>query len=249
MKVIASIVVVILLICGGALWFLADGSLNEFIKSQIETVGLQVTEQKVTVDKVDIQLSKGAGSIYGLNLPNPEQYKAKNAFSLGEITLDINLESLTQEPIIIDAIVIKQPKAVAEITASGGANIKDLLDSIKRHLPKSSGGSETEQPTSQAAEPKISVSQIILAGTELSLDLTALGNKNHQLTLPDIKLANIGGKGGLPASQLGTVIAKEALSAIWQQAKDAQKQKLKKLAKDKLKEKAKKKLSELFNKS
>ncbi|GLX79305.1 hypothetical protein tinsulaeT_26450 [Thalassotalea insulae] len=249
MKVLTTIVVIILLACGGALWFLAGGSLNEFVKTQIETVGHQVTEQKVTVDKVDIQLAKGAGSIYGVNLANPAQYKAANAFSLGEITLDINLESLTKEPIIIDAIVIKEPKAVAEIAANGDSNIKDLLDSIKRHLPQTSASSEPQPSDSSASEPRISVSQIVLAGTALSLDLTALGNKNHQLTLPDITLTNIGGKDGLPASQLGTVITKEALSAIWQQAKAAQKQKLKQIAKDKLKEKAKKKLSDLFNKS
>ncbi|WP_206483510.1 hypothetical protein [Thalassotalea sp. G2M2-11] len=247
MKILASIAVVILLICGGALWFLAGGSLNELVKTQIETVGQQITEQKVTVNKVDIQLTQGAGSILGVNLPNPADYKLPNAFSLGEITLDINLESLTEEPIIIDAIIIKKPEAFVEITSAGNANIQDLIETIEGNLPQSSAGDSA--PSSQADEPKISVSQITLANTSLLLDLTALGNKQHQLTLPDINLANIGGSEGLPASQLGSVIAKEALSAIWQQAKKEQKEQLKQQAKDKLKEKAKKKLSELFNKS
>ena len=247
MKALASIVVVILLICGAALWYLAGGSLNEFVKAQIETVGQQITEQQVSVKQVDIQLAKGAGSILGVNLPNPSGYKALNAFTLGEITLDINLKSLTQEPIIIDAIIIKNPEAFVEITESGQANIKELIDTIERHLPKSTSPQEQQQATSK--EPKLSVNKITLAGTALSLDLSALGNKEHQLTLPDVQLTNIGGSEGLPASELGSVIAKEALSAIWKQAKKVQKDKLKKLAEEKLKEKAKKKLSELFNKS
>jgi len=248
-KLLASIVVVILLACGGALWFLAGGSLNEFIKAQIETVGKQVTEQPVTVNKVDMQLAKGAGSIYGVSITNPSKYNSPKAFSLGEITLDINLESLTHEPIIIDAIVIKKPEAFVQITQSGDSNIKDILDAINRNLPKSEQAAQASKEQDPKAEPNIRVSKIVLAGTAMSLDLTALGNKEHVATLSDIELTDIGGEKGLPASQLGSVIAKEALSAIWKQAKKNQKEKLKDLAKEKLKDKAKKKLSEFFNKS
>lgn len=252
MKLLSAIAVVILLACGGALWFLASGSLNEFIKVQIETVGKQVTEQTVTVGSVDIQLTEGAGSILGMSIANPKKYSYPHLFTLGEITLDINVESLSTQPIIIDALIIKNPKAFVQLTETGEANIKDLLDTIERNLPKSESSSG-EQPKNNQAEPKISVTKVVLAGTSLSLDLSALGNSEHQVNLPDITLNNIGGENGLPASELGSVIAKEALSAIWKQTKNTQKEKLKKQAKDKieekLKDKAKKKLSELFNKS
>ncbi|MDG1751057.1 MAG: hypothetical protein P8I03_05260 [Thalassotalea sp.] len=249
MKLLASIAVVILLACGGALWFLAGGSLNEFIKLQIETVGKQITEQKVAVNTVDIQLTNGAGSILGLSVENPKEYTYPHAFTLGEITLDINVESLTKEPIIIDAIVIKNPKAFVQFTSSGDSNIKDLLDIIKKNIPDANETTAEQEPAGSKPEPKISVSKIILAGTALTVDLSALGNKEHSAVLQDIVLTNIGGKDGLPASELGGVIVKEALSAIWTETKNTQKKQLKKQATDKLKDKAKKKLSELFNKS
>ncbi|MGB2741556.1 MAG: hypothetical protein WBC60_13490 [Cognaticolwellia sp.] len=243
MKIIASIVVVLLLLSGGALWFLANGSLNDYIKNQIETVGTQVTEQTVTVKAVDIKLTSGAGSILGINLANPKTYSQPNAFSLGEMTLDINLESLTSSPIIIDAIVIKSPEAFVQFTQTGGSNIQDILDAIERNTPK---GDTSTADTEQGTEPKVKVSKIVLAGTALTLDLSAFGNKEHSATLPDITLNNIGGDAGLPASQLGSEIVKQALSKIWQQAKATQKKKLMDGAKDKLKEEAKKKLTDLF---
>tara|TARA_R110002124_G_scaffold71080_2_gene190403 strand:- start:63709 stop:64446 length:738 start_codon:yes stop_codon:yes gene_type:complete len=243
-KIIASIIVVLLLLSGGALWFLANGSLNEYIKSQIETVGTQVTEQAVTVKAVDIKLTSGAGSILGINLANPKTYSQPNAFSLAEMTLDINLESLTSSPIIIDAIVIKSPEAFVQFTQTGGSNIQDILDAIERNTPKTE--TTAEAPASDSKEPKVKVSKIILAGTALTLDLSAFGNKEHNATLPDITLNNVGGDAGLPASQLGSEIVKQALSTIWQQAKATQKKKLIDNAKDKLKEKAKKKLTDLF---
>lgn len=243
MKIIASIIVVLLLLSGVALWFLANGSLNDYVKTQIETVGSQVTEQAVTVKAVDIKLTSGAGSILGINLANPKTYSQPNAFALGEMTLDINLESLTSSPIIIDAIVIKSPQAFVQFTQTGGSNIQDILDAIERNTPKAGA---TPAESEGGEEPKIKVSKIILAGTALTLDLSAFGNKSHNTTLPDITLSNVGGADGLPASQLGSEIVKQALSKIWQQAKAAQKKKLTDSAKDKLKEEAKKKLTDLF---
>jgi hypothetical protein len=246
-KIIASILVVILLVCGGALWFLAGGSLNDYVKTQIETVGTQVTEQQVTVKAVDIKLTSGAGSILGINLPNPKGFTQPNAFTLGEVTLDINLESLTSSPIIIDAIVIKSPQAFVQMTQSGGSNIQDLLDAIERNTPKSDATKDSsDQTASSSKEPMIKVSKIVLAGTALSVDLTAFGNKEHTAVLPDIELSNVGGDAGLPASQLGSAIVKQALSKIWKQAKKTQKKKLTDSATEKLKEKAKKKLTDLF---
>ena len=249
MKLLASIAVVVLLACGGALWFLAGGSLNEFVKLQIETVGQQTTEQEVTVKSVDIQLTKGAGSILDLSLANPKSYTHPHAFTLGEITLDINVESLTKTPIIIDAIVIKDPKAFVQFTSSGDSNIKDLLDIIKKNTALANEAPAKKENTDSATEPKLSVSKVILAGTSLTIDLSALGNKEHSAVLQDIELTNIGGNKGLPASEIGGVIIKEALAKIWAETKNTQKKQLKKQATDKLKEKAKKKLSELFNKS
>lgn len=242
-KIIASIIVILLLLGGGSLWFLANGSLNDYIKNQIETVGTQVTEQTVSVRAVDIKLASGAGSILGVNLANPESYSQPNAFALDEVTLDINLESLTSSPIIIDAIVIKSPQAFVQFTQTGGSNIQDILDAIERNTPKAEASTSE---TTSGAEPKIKVTKIVLAGTALTIDLSAFGNKEHSAALPDITLSNVGGDAGLPASQLGSAIVKQALSKIWQEAKDAQKKKLMDDAKEKLKDKAKKKLTDLF---
>ena len=244
MKFIASLLVVILLVLGGGLWFLANGSLNDFVKAQIESVGATVTEQQVKVDVVDIKLLEGAGTIKGLTLPNPKGYNQANAFSLGETTLDINLESLTTEPIVIDAIIIKAPQAFVQLKADGSSNIKELLDIINKNVGSSS--TQPEKTETTGPEPKLSVSKVVLEGTQLTLDLTDLGNKTHQLTLPNINIANIGGSAGLPASEVGSAIIKEALSSIWKEAKQQQKKALKEKATEKLKDKAKKELGKLF---
>ncbi|WP_426359994.1 hypothetical protein ACPUVO_07220 [Pseudocolwellia sp. HL-MZ19] len=246
MNKLASFVFIILLFCGAALWFLANGSLDDFIKQQIQTQGSKITNQTVLVKSVEMKLTKGSGAINGFSLSNPEKYNYPNAFSFETILLDINISSLTEDTIVIDEIRINNPQAFVELAQSGTANLSDILDEIEKNIPKIDT-TEAETETSTQSEPNIRVSKLILSSTQLSLDLSALGNKEHQLTLPDINLTNIGGEKGLPASQLGAEIAKQALSSIWKEAKAEQKKKLTEKVKEKLKEKALEKLGGFFN--
>ena len=249
MKKVAIFIGVLLLIIASAFWFLTGSGLNDLVKQQIEQVGSEVTEQKVTVGKVDLKLLKGAGTINELVLANPAKYSAPFLFSLNEVTLDINLESLTTDLIIIDKIVIDKPQAVVEFTQNGGANIKDLLDTIKTNTASNIQSEPAQENTSSnTKEPIIRVNKFVLAGVVLTVDLSKLSNKAHNAVLTDIKLTNIGGQTGMPASQLGAELVKQALSSIWKQAKKQQTRILKDQAKEKLEETAKEKLGGLLDK-
>lgn len=246
MKKLIILIGLILAIGGSAFWFLTSDKLNTIIAEQIEIQGKKFTEQLVTVEKVDMQLLSGAGTINGLILNNPSGYTATPLFALNVITLDINLESLGSvregKPIVIDAIVIDKPEALVEFNETGGSNIQVILDAINKNIPQSSADNGTS--ASQTDSPKIRVKKFVLAGVALRVDLTKLGNTTHKKTLPDINLFNIGGEEGLPANELGGVMIKKALSAIWKEAKNSQKD----VIKDQVKDKAKAKASELFDK-
>ena len=236
----------LLLIAGGAFLFLSGDAINALIKQNIEQVGSKVTEQSVTVAKVDMKLLKGAGTINGLVLSNPSKYSAPSAFSLNEITLDINLESLTTDIIVIDQIVIDKPEAIVEFTENGEANFKDILDAIKSNTASASQP-EQESKTGKT-DPIIRVNKFVLAGVSLTVDLTKLGNKAHQVTLADVNLTNIGGQAGMPASKLGAELVKQALSSIWKQAKKQQTEILKDQVEDEIKDKVKEKLGGFLDK-
>ena len=235
MKKFIIFTAILLLIAGGAFLFLSGDAINALLKQQIEQVGSKVTEQSVTVGKVDMKLLKGAGTINGLVIANPSKYNAPSVFSLNEVTFDINLKSLTTDLIVIDQIVIDKPEAVVEFTETGGANIKDILDAIKKNT--ASATEPKQESTTDKADPIIRVNKFVLAGVALTVDLTKLGNKVHQATLADINLTNIGGQAGMPASKLGAELVKQALSSIWKQAKKEQTKILKDEVKDKVKEK------------
>ncbi len=238
----------LLLISAGAFVLLSSDAINLLIKQQIEEVGSKVTNQKVTLTKVNMNIVKGAGTLNGLVISNPPKYKAASVFSVQETTLDINLKSLPTELIVIDKIFINKPETVVEFTENGGSNIKEILDAINHNI--SSGAAEKSQQASSSdkADPIMRVDKFVLAGVALTIDLTKLGNKIHQITLPDIVLTNVGGKKGMPASVLGAELAKQALSAIWQQAKRKQTKVLKDKMTEKIKDKVTEKIGGLLDK-
>lgn len=249
MKKFILFTAVLVLIAGGAFLFLTGSAVNGLIKEQIEQVGTKITEQSVTVASVDMKLLEGSGTINGLVLPNPAKYTGASLFSLNEVTLDINLASLTTDLIIIDRIIIDKPEALVEFTENAGSNIQDILDAIKKNTASATQPkSEDTTKSGSQADPIIRVNKFVLAGVALTVDLTKLGNKAHQATLDDIVLSNIGGEAGMPASQLGGELAKQALSSIWKQAKKEQTEILKDQVKDKVKEKVKEKLSGFLDK-
>jgi hypothetical protein len=239
-KFFLFIVIVLIAAGGGAYWFLNSGSINEIVKEQIETQGSLATGQAVRVSAVDIKLLEGAGAISGLTLANPEGYKQPLAFSLGTVALNIDVASLTEEPYVIDSILISNPEAFVEIKPTG-SNLKDLYSAIEKNMP---ADTSPEQPGEAGPDPRIKVNSLVLEGVALTLDLTGLGNKVHSEELPRINLGGIGGSQGLPASQLGGVIAKEITDALMDEAKAKQKEKLA----GKLKEKAAEELGKLFGK-
>lgn len=244
MKKFILFTAIILLIAGGAFLFLTGSAINNLVKQQIEQVGSKATGQSVSVSSVDIKLLEGSGTINGLVLANPAKYTAPSAFSLNEVTLDINLKSLSTDLIIIDRIIIHQPEAVVEFTENASANMQDILDEIKKNTASASKPKAEDAPqNSNQADPIIRVNKFVLAGVALTVDLTKLGNKAHQATLADIVLTNVGGEAGMPASQLGGELAKQALSSIYKQAKKEQTD----ILKEQVKEKAKEKISGFLN--
>ncbi len=240
MKKVAIIVTFLALIVGSIFLFLTGDALNELVKSKIEEVGKQVTEQTVTVESVEIKLFDGTGKINNVVLPNPEKYSADIAFSLKEITLAIDSASFATDLIVIDKIIINKPEAFVEFTQSGSSNIQDILDAIKRNSPKPNNEEILEKSDKpKTREPFIRVNHFVLANTALTMDLSKLDNKVYELTLADINLTNIGGDRGVPASKFGAELLKQALSSIWVQAKKEQKEKLKEQFKNKIKDKLK----------
>jgi hypothetical protein len=232
-KIILIVVLLIVAVVGVALYYVFT-NLNAIVKAAIEQVGSQTTQTAVRVDKVKITLSDGTGTIRGLSIANPKGFEARNAFSLGAISTQIDLGSLTKGPITIDKVLVRKPQVFYEMNKDRQSNLNELY----KNIAASTGGSGgAKKPAAKSDQPKLIIRHFQLAEATVEANVVPL-NKKYTLKLPTIDLKDLGGKNGATPSEISQqvldIITKRALDAVKQAGIDQKVQALKSEAQKKL---------------
>jgi hypothetical protein len=203
------LVVFVIIVIGGIVYIVSN--LNSIVARVIEEQGGRVIATEVDVNSVDISLREGSGTIAGLTISNPDGFNTEQAFVLGAITLDIDLRSLREDPVVIEEVRIQAPVVNAEFLRSGSLNIDQLMENIQHY--SASQGSDGGHP--QEESRRIRINSFIFEQGRIDLHATELGLEARSLDLPEINLENIGGSKGVPPAE----IASAALDALVRKVK------------------------------
>jgi hypothetical protein len=228
-KVIGIVVVLAVIVVGVGIWMLLS-NLNSLVAKVIEDEGSKVTETSVRVSGVNIKLREGRGSIDNLAIASPAGYDADKVFSLGNITVDIDVKSVRDDPIVIDEIRISAPEVHAEFNDKGESNVDEIRKRVQAYSAGSGGGGG-EGGGSGGEEKKIRIRSFVFEKGVIGVDASALGVEKRTVNLPEFRLTNVGGSsGGTPDE-----IAKEIAGAVTKQVtSQIAKSEAKKLIEDKL---------------
>ncbi len=261
-KIILGLIVVVILAVGGGIYY-GLSNLDAIVKAAIEKYGSEATQTAVRVDKVRIKLTEGDGAIHGLTVANPGGFAEKLALSLGEVGLGIDLESLKEEPYVINHMTVRAPQIFVEINKDNKTNLNEL----KKNLTGGSTASSSKPEQSAGKEPRLIIKRLTFEQGRIAAKVTPL-KKDYDLKLPQINMANLGGSKGATPTELTKEILKRLtdaataeikkkgidaeinkLKAKAQEKVDAEKAKLKEKADSKIeaeKKKAEEKLKGLF---
>ena len=201
MKKVFIIIAVIVVLVVVALVLLFS-NLNSLVAGSIEKHGSEVTQTSVSVSGVDISIREGRGTIKGLTVESPEGFGARAAFSLEDITVDIDINSLREEPIVIDEIRIQAPIVSAEITKTGASNIDELRKNVQAY----SSGPKGESDESSEQAKRIRIKQFVFEKGIIEVDPSALGLEERTIPLPEIRLNDVGGANGAPPDEIAKII-------------------------------------------
>ena len=189
----------------GAAGYYLFANLDALVARAIEQYGSEAAGVSVRVDRVELDLEAGRASIYDLRVANPPGFEGAEAFSLGEITVDIDLESLReQNPIVLDEIRIEAPAVFYELMASGVSN----LDVIKKNA-SSGGGGNTDEGADSAPGPRLRIRKLRFAEGHVEADTRAIGGNELEATLGTAELKDVGGSKGATGAEIGAVVVKE----------------------------------------
>lgn len=209
-KIIIAGIVLVIAIGAGAYYLLSN--LNSLVASAIEKHGSEVTATSVSVSGVDISLGEGRGSISGLRVASPEGFHVRDAFSLGDITIDLDVSSVREDPVVIDVLRIRQPVVAAEVLGDGSSNIEELRKRVQAYSASGSGSQEA------GPRKKLRIKRFVLEEGRIEADASELGIEKRTLTLPAIRMDNVGGESGAPPDQIAkvilTAVARETASRI-----------------------------------
>lgn len=90
MNKLAVLAFALLVFFSTMLWYLASGSLNEYLKSQIQLQGQYYSQQTTQVALADFSANEGVGVFTNITVSNPKGYKAQYALIIDEAKIELS---------------------------------------------------------------------------------------------------------------------------------------------------------------
>ncbi len=212
MKKFIKIFIILLIIVFAGIFYLIN-SLDSIVKRAVISGGSKVMQTEVSLADVSLKLKSGEAEFNQFKVANPEGFKTESAISLGKIYAKIDTSSLSSDTIIIDKINIEEPVITYEIADNKGSNINVLSNNINEFSSKikekigSKEDLKEEAPQETGKEKKMIIKELIVSGGKINLSTPFLEGKVTQVSLPSIKLNNLGkNEGGLSGAEIGAKV-------------------------------------------
>jgi len=216
LKLLVIVVVVIAVLLAVGLWLLAS-NLDGIVADAIETHGSRMTGTAVTVDGVDVGLRDGRATITGLRIANPDGFSDRAAFTLAEITVQIDPGTVREEPYRLPLIRIAAPEVLYEVDDQGARNLDIIRGNVDRYVAAQGGQGGQPAPEDAPPPPRMIIDRVEFTGGRVEADASALGVEARAVDLPGFSLTDLGAPDGAPADAL----AKQAVSRLARQALEA----------------------------
>ncbi len=201
-RILLGVVALVVVAIGVAI-FLLVRNLDAIVEAAIERYGTEAAGTPVRVGSVQIALGEGRATIRGLTVGSPRGFEAEHVFSWEEVTVDIDPQSVTSPPYVLDAVVIAGPEVVLELNERGQANLKVLRDQLGQ---AGGGGSEPGAAGGASEEPRLRIRRFAFEGGALEARTAAVGGKDVRTEMPPLRLEGLGGAQGATASEIGRSI-------------------------------------------
>jgi hypothetical protein len=206
LKWLLGIGLVVLIAFGMAGYYLYS-NLDLFVEQAIEQIGSEAVGVAVRVDRVELDLAAGRASVFGLSVANPEGFEAAQAFTLAEITVALDLESLRdQAPIVLDELRIESPVVFYELNSANESNLQILGENASR----GSDAGATDEAVGEPEPPlRLRIRKIRFADGRVDADTRAIGGIQMEAKLVTATLTDVGGPNGATGAEIGSILVEE----------------------------------------
>ena len=142
----------------------------------------------ISLSKTTINPLDGRAALYGLVVGNPDGFKTNQALSLDEISLTLDIRSLTTDVIRIKELTLLKPAITYEY-AAGGSN----LDVLRRNIERAIGHNKQKAQRSESGK-KLIIEHLYVKSASAHVSAELLNGEAVSLPIPDVHLQDIGKK-------------------------------------------------------
>lgn len=214
-----ALAAVILIVIAGLIYVYVN--LDDIVKTTIEQAGKRVTQAEVTVDSVKIEPTQNTASISKLKIGNPSGFDTDYAFSLGNISVQLDGSTLTSDTIRIIRVDVDAPSVIYEL-GNNSSNIATIQRNVQAFVKgvsggASSGGTSGDSSSSSQSGTKVVIDDVYVRNGDVSISANILKGRKLTSSLPEIHLTDIGkSEGGATPAEVASKILTAINKAVFQ---------------------------------
>jgi hypothetical protein len=215
-KIIIVLLILLATLAGISFWLL--NNLDHLAKNAIIKYGSEMTEAKVNVNTVHIDIKDGFGSITKLMVGNPKGFKTPYAIQVQSFNIEVDPLSLTKDVIFIKKISIDTPHIIYEKNETI-TNFDALQNNISHYIDlkqdKDSDNKDKKSNEDRKHDKKFIIGELTIKNAKVEASSSFMNGKTISFNLPDIVLTNIGkSKGGITSAEFSLEITEKIKSNL-----------------------------------
>jgi len=127
---LAILAFALLLFFSTMLWYLANGSLNEYLKSQVELQGQYYSSQTTTLNSASFSANTGIANFNQIRLNNLNSYQAQHALVIDEVKAELSTNKRSPSLVIINKLSINKLTLNIEENTDKKINLEEMIQQI-----------------------------------------------------------------------------------------------------------------------
>ncbi len=160
---------------------------DEIIVGLINRGGHKVFHVETRVEDCELSLLKGTLNLQGVELANPEGFKAPRMIYVEEIFVSVEPRTIFTESIRVNSLEISGMDLSYQAAGFGRSNLSVFLRDVREHtggVPILGGG--------EGSGKSVVIDRILLQGGRITLSAVMTDGKGLVLPMPQIELHDIG---------------------------------------------------------
>lgn len=184
-----ALLLTVLGVAGGVWWLYS--SLDGVVAAAIRSYGPEITGVSVQLESVKISPTDGTAAVRGLEIGNPQGFHTARALSMGEVSMELDVASLTKDLVHVKRLWIEKPE-ITYAYAPNGSNLDMILRHVQAYIAENAGAPEAGK--GKAGEKKLVIDHLYIKGAHAQVSAEVLQGKTLRVPVPDLHLTDIGKK-------------------------------------------------------